>query len=415
MARTLTANLLTAQTSGFPTGGYQPAVRCIFTSQDGLTTHDYSFDPTVTTNRMHHVEQREGLNNDSALILLSNYDKSVPADLTGYYVDLGWGHDTASGVLYTEADGAVSPRLWIMRQSDISGGPKGSQPQLYTSFELSGVWDAVLNVQPVLIGVDNVFHQYLAPENTFPDVFILSALTGLTVYGCIEYLIETSLKAQTGLSFTLDALGGQDDGFINSVIPFPSSGDLLREINTEAPSIFQTFGEVIMSLLELTKTTIIPRAGLAFKIIYPQAADSADETYYSSDASGHPFYEVMNRRLNMTPNYIEIFGGQDESTGLPTVVGYWFDPDHFNVAPTMPSVPSASPTPTAIEAHYTGDFMPVRASSWEIGLNTAAECNDRAEFFGRRLKEQIVGTRVIIPMDARVELYDRVQIEDERA
>ena len=407
MANTLQADLLTAQTSGFPTGGYAPAIRCIFTSQDGGTTHDYSFDPTVTTNRMHHVEQRQGINSDSALILLSNHDKSIPADLTGYYVDLGWGHNTASGVRYTESDGAVSPRLWVMQQSDISGGPKSTQPQLYTSFELLGVWDAVLNVQPVLIGVDNVYHQYI------DAVTILSALTGLTVYQCIEYLIETSLSAQTGITFTLDALD-QDDGFINSVIPFPGSGELLRTVNAEAPSIVQTYGDLIRSLLELTKTTIIPRAGGAFKIIYPQASDTADETYYSSDSSGHPFYEVMNRRLNMSPNYIEIFGGQDEITGLPTVAGYWFDPDHFNVAPTMPSVPSASPTPTVIEAHYTGGFMPVRETRWEIGLNTSGECNNRAEFFGRQLKDQILGTRVIIPMDARNELYDRIELEDQR-
>ena len=142
MARTLSANLLTAQTTGFPAGGYNPALRCIFTSKDGGTTHDYSFDPTVTTNRLHHIEQREGILSDSGIILLSNYDKSIPADLTGYYVDLGWGHNTASGVLYAEADGAVAPRLWVMRQSDISGGSKGSQPQLFTSFELLGVWDA---------------------------------------------------------------------------------------------------------------------------------------------------------------------------------------------------------------------------------------------------------------------------------
>ena len=270
MARTLNASLLTAQTTGFPTGGYQPAVRCIFTSQDGLTTHDYSFDPTVTTSRMHHVEQREAIGKDSGIILLSNYDKSIPADLTGYYVDLGWGHNTASGVKYTEADGAVAPRLWVMQQSDISGGLKDTLPQLFTSFQLQGVWDAVLNVQPILLGVDNVYHQYIDAET------ILSALTDLTVYGCIEYLIETSLNDQTGLTFTLDALGDQDDDFISSVIPFPSSGELLREINAEAPSIFQTYGEVIRSLLELTKCTIIPRAGLAFKIIYPQASDTAD-------------------------------------------------------------------------------------------------------------------------------------------
>ena len=145
MARTLQADLLTAQVSGFPTGGYSPAVRCILTSKNGLTLIDYSFDPTVTTNRLRHVEQTEERENDSGIILLSNYDKIVPSVL-GYQVDLGWGLNTSSGL---QEDSAVTSRLWVMVQSDISGGPKGAKPQLYTLLQLQGVWQVILNRQPV--------------------------------------------------------------------------------------------------------------------------------------------------------------------------------------------------------------------------------------------------------------------------
>jgi len=176
-------------------------------------------------------------------------------------------------------------------------------------------------------------------------------------------------------------------------------------INIDTPGTFQTYGKLIVSLLELTKCVLIPRAGLAFKIVYSQASDTADETYYSSAASGHPFYEVENRRLNMTPNHYEVFGTDPETEAT---VGDWFDPDHYTTPPTRPF------TPAQIEAAYTGTFMPVTYSISEDGLDTEAEADDRATQLGWQLKDQILGTRVIIPMDARVELYDRVEINDQR-
>src|SRR3990167_3676756 len=144
MGRTLTADLLTAQTDGSA-----EAVRCILTSPDGGTTYDYSFDPTVNTNRLQHAQQIEERESDLGVLLLSNYDRSIPANLTGYYVDIGWGHNTASGVLWAEANGAVAPRLWIRSQHPVSGGQKNQRPLLYTIFKLEGVWTAVLNRQPL--------------------------------------------------------------------------------------------------------------------------------------------------------------------------------------------------------------------------------------------------------------------------
>ncbi len=407
MARSLHADLLTAQTSGFPTGAYKPAVRCILTSKDGGTTHDYSFDPTVTTNRLIHVQQVEERYNDPGVILLSNYDRAIPANITGYYVDIGWGHNTASGNKWDTAAGAVAPRLWVMPQSDISGAPKGGKPNLYTTLVMSGVWGAVLDRQPVLLTSTPV---YDIPLHRYDEGNTISVLTDKTIYDVLEYLIETSLSTQTGLTFTLDALGTQDDGEISSIIPFPSDNtELIRHINHDSPFFFQTYGDLIRSLLELTNCILVPRAGLAFRIIFPQSSDTADETYYSSVADGHPFYEVENRRLNMIPNHIEVFGGEDEATGLPTVSGHWFDTDHFSGW--------TSPETTAT---YDGPFMEVKASGstdnilWEIGLDTAAKYRVKAAELGWQLKDQILGTRVIIPMDARVELYDRVTIEDGR-
>jgi len=415
--RTLTADLLAAQTYGYPTGGYAPAVRCIFicaTPPGGHeTAYEYSFNPTVTTNRLEHVQQVEERENDSGVILLSNYDRTVPTNLTGYYVDLGWGHNTAAGVLYAKLNGAVSPRLWVMSQSDISGAPKGGRPQLFSLLQLQGVWGAVLNKQPVLLGTSPLYRYSLEDtSNPTNPLYIIPALTGLTIYYVLEYLIETGLSAQTGLTFTLDALGTQDDGQIDSIIPFPVTEDpekLIRTINEGTPWYFETYGEVIRRLLELTKCILVPRAELAFRIMYPQASDTADVTYHSSNADGHPFYEVENRRLSMIPNHIEIYGGVNPDTGLPLYEGHWFDTDHFSTW--------VSPAETAT---YDGPFMEVKASGsednelWETGLQSDAECVVRAAQLGWQLKDQMLGARVIVPMDARVEPYDRIEIDDQR-
>jgi len=392
-------DLLTAQAAGYPTGGYSPALQCIFTSKDGGTTYDYSSDPTATTSKLIYVQQTQEKYGDSGVILLQNNDRSVPTDLTGYYVDLGWGLNTASGLKY-----GTAPRMWVMHQGDISGGPKNAKREIYTQFSMVGVWGCVLNTQPVKLPS--------SPSTTIPlyrydESNYIWGIMGKTIYDVLEYLIETTLSIQTGLAFTLDALGTQDDGQISTVVPFPADGDLLRHINADSPWYFQTYGDLIISLLKLTKCVLVPRAGLAFKIVYPQASDEADETYYSSVADGHPFYEVEHRRLNMSPNHIEIFGGLDEVTGLPTVSGHWFDTDHYSGW--------VSPAETAT---YTGDFMPVQALGatngelWETGFQSDAECRTRAAELGWQLKDQILGTRVVVPMDARVEPYDRVRIED---
>ncbi|KKL86555.1 hypothetical protein LCGC14_1943560 [marine sediment metagenome] len=422
MAKSLNADLLTAQTTGYPTGGFQPAVRCKFHANtiDGEPSHDYSFDPTVTTNRLQHVQHIEDPQNDSGVILLSNNNKSVPVDLRGYLVHLGWGLNTASGIKNNEASGAVAPALWVLKQSDISGAPKGQQNELYTVFELRGVWQAILNAQPIRLGATPYFWSNISPAFLGEGVNNIPELANKTVFECLEYLIETSLSEQTGLGFYLDALGDQDDGLINDITkvnPFPTDGvSLLYDYEIEP---FGTYGAFINKLLALTNCRLRTQPSLTFKIIYPQDSDSVDETYYSDMAVGHPFYEVNHSRIEERssgtplPNHIQIWGGEDEMTGLPLYSGNWFDSDHYSTEPT--SFDSA-----AIEAAYTGAFMPVTFEGdeltviWERGFVSNAQCAALAASLGIQMRANALGTRVIIPMDARVELFDRVKTVDTR-
>ncbi len=418
--KALNADLAPAQVFGFPIGGYQPAVRCRFWSNNAIDFFDFSFDPTVATNRLLYVQHIEEPQNDSGVILLSNYDKSIPANLIGYLIHLGWGLNTPDGIKNKEADGAVAPALWVVKQSDISGGVKGQKPELYTIFELRGVWQAVLNAQPIRLGPEPYYWHYVDVNESEAGADNIPELANKTIFECLKYLIETSLSEQTGLGFFLDDLGDQDDGKINDINvenPFPSGEvSLLYDETTE---IFGTYGSFISKLMSRTDCYLRTEPGLTFKVIYPQESDGIDETYYSDSALGHPFYEINHGRIGERsagtplPNHIQIFGGEHDITGLPLYEGHWFDPDHYTTPPT-------TFTPAAIEAAYTGDFMPVtfegneEDETWDKTLTSNAQCVNTATTLGLKMKAITLGTRLLIPMDASLELYDRVSVEDTR-
>ena len=396
--RTLDAALLSAQRYGYPVGSYAPAVKCLLYSNNSATSYDYSFDPTSTTNRLIHVEQSEHVSNgDSGVILLQNYDESLPEDLTGYHVDIGWGLNTSAGIDYCDALWESSPRMWVLKHSNILGAPKGGTKVKYVALELGGIWNTVLNQQPVRLGDTPIFR--------YDDTTTIAALKDLTIYGVIKYLLKTALAAQTGLPISLAALGDQDDGIIDNplIIPFPTGGTPLRWINSNTPNSFHTYAEVIDSLLELTKCFIISTSNVAFKIIYPQAADSIVKYYYSSIDSGHPYYEVMDARITTIPNHIEVFGGYSDLTGLPEYVGDWFNSADFSVPPTRPF------TPASILAAYDGKHMPVTRSLWEKSFTSDADCNARALMEGNKLIAETLGGRIITPMDASIQLGDNIR------
>jgi hypothetical protein len=482
--RILNSDLLIAQTAGYPVGGFQPAVSCLFDTANtaNTATYDYSFDPTGTASRLKYVEEREHASgDDSAVIMLSNYDRAVASNLIGYYVDLGFGLNTSAGVKSSSADGATVPRQWVMSQSEISGAPKGQQPQLYSVIKTQGVWGAILSQQQLRLG----FSPFYRDED--------GLLAGKTIYGCLEYLCETTLTNQTGIAFTLDALGTQDDGHINTDIPFPlvaasavlndvayhikvigdtaftalgatsagadelirgtgyrirTSGTTLftevgaadnnpetffyatgngegdgtvyatdfvantagasagtttgiligpsfRSFNQDTPSTFETYGSYFKRILEPTSCVIVPRANLAFRIVYAQTSDAVTKTYYSSYGTGHPFYSAENQRVNST-NHIEILGGLDSNGTVPTSSGHWYDPDQYS------------------GTAYIGNFMPVTMTKWEQYINGSAACNVRASALGLQLKDQLTASRVVIPMDVAAELYDRITVQDQR-
>ncbi len=414
MVRTLSANLLTAQESGYPaTNVVQPAVRCILTSKDGGTTYDYSFDPTATDNRLLHVQQIEGRESDKGVILLSNSDRTLPDDLTGFYVDLGWGLNTSAGIKWAEADGCVTPRLWIMDQLDTSGAPQGQTPQIFKTYSLAGIW-SILNTLKVRIGTA----PYYQDDS--------GTLVGQTIYGVLTVLIETHLTNQTGYTFLLDSLAssGGDDGLIDSIVPFPAGcyaeprttkplfeindqygGPRIGESQLGDPGGNQTYADIIHALLAQTHCYLkaLPYntsdTSLHFEIKYPQATDAADLTYNSY--SPHYFYEIDGKKILSgspgSPNHIRVYGKTDPLSDTWDLTGDWYDPAHFSTPPT-----------------YDGPFMEALEEQFLDFLDDQTKVDDWATVLGEKMLAEKIGSRLLIPMDARTEIYDRVKVYDAR-
>ena len=168
MAKALHADLETAQRAGYPTGGVQPYLPLVFTR--GATTYDYTFNPTLTTTRALQLEHHEEPWDDYGAIILRNNDLAVP-DLRGYYLDIGYGAQTASGLRYSTA-----PRLWVKEQKEVS--VTGGQDGLRVLLTLGGKM-RIFREQRIQLGDAHTYRD----ENR--------ALTGKTIYATLEYLIET--------------------------------------------------------------------------------------------------------------------------------------------------------------------------------------------------------------------------------
>ncbi|KKM89236.1 hypothetical protein LCGC14_1250760 [marine sediment metagenome] len=368
-------------------GNIDPAIRLVFTSQDGGTTYDYSFDPTVTTNRSESLTLRLEPFDEYCQIQLRNDDLAVPS-LVGYYIDLGLGANTDSGLRYGEF-----PRLWVKQQHTLSGGSKNGKKDLKVLLELEGVW-AVLRELFVLIGTAPFYN----------DNF--GNFTGKTIYGILEALLETFLYNMTGsiYDFTLDALGDQDDSIINSLVLEPVKDPERPLINQDAPghsnetslANYDTFVDVIAMLLGYTGSYLRADAGLSFKIIYPQSTDSVNETYYSSQSDGHVFYENTDREFLKIPNRVKVFGDTSEDQDWSSFVeGEAFSDDWT-------------------DSVYTGEYMHnLEIHRFGRGISQAAADALATFKLNKSLAETFAG-RTVIPFDPRVELYDRVRILDTR-
>jgi len=142
----------------------------------------------------------------------------------------------------------------------------------------------------------------------------------------------------------------------------------------------------------MTASYLKPLDNLEFEIKYPQSTDAIDLTFYS-DQAPH-FYEYMERVSTLIPNHFLVYGNEGAD-------GLWLN-----------YVVSASPNgvdQAEIDAY--DDIVKVVLSG---SLTTQAQVDARADALLARAKFEAMAGKMYAPHDARLEMYERVAIEDTR-
>lgn len=342
-------------------GDYTPYINLVFHDRDDNNTEDFSL-TTDATNRIISIDHPEKMYDGYAFIILRNNDLAIP-DLAGWWVEIGYGADTSnfggSGVEYEK-----TPRMWVTNQQYISA--PGTQIVILI---LEDWWRRANR--------HRVISRTLSPHYDFP-------FTEETVYGILKYLIETDMPygGRDYMEGTLAALGDQADDIIDSII-------VNFDINLHA---MESSGGIIQRALNLTNNYLRLKEGLNFEIRYPQTSDSVDATYYSYQVPY--FHEFVETKSPLVPNLLIMYGDQDEDGSFENEDGsYRMRSLKTDVAENEEQV---------VEVSYLGKVH----SQGELDLFNLAKLH--------RLQNRRVGGRMIIRHDPRLELHDRLRIEDSR-
>jgi len=344
--RSVSGTLNTAQLMSTP---YRtPYIHMLFTSYDGNTTYDFSTDSAAYGNRILLIDHYEQSYNDYATVILKNHDKLLTTlDLRGYWVEIGYGDTTGGGNEY-----AATPRLWVKSQQLIS-----LAGNLLMVLTLEGMWSKLS---------ETLFRVGSPP-------FFTTTYTAETVYAILSALL-------TEAGFTLNALGGVDDGIINSYTPNFTINDFQR---------FESGAEILYRLIKMTYCYLRPLVSLEFKVVHPQAADAVDITYHNYKA---PYFYEYAEYLNLVvPNVIYLFANAGAD-------GLWT------------GILAATATDTDSQGMY-GDVPTIELAPEITGQS---EADNRAAVILARLKNESMAGVLIVPHDCRVELYDRIQVKDSR-
>ena len=246
-----------------------------------------------------------------------------------------------------------APRLWVKHQQDIS-----AQGRMVTLLELEGKW-AKAREMPIRIG-DPPFYQ---GGTTFIDITPYDAMVAI--------LAE--------ISMTLAALV-EDDSIMDTY-------SISTFFVNEQP--FEYAGQLIYRLLNMTKSYLRSKQSLEFEVKYPQTTDDVDITYYSDQAPY--FYEYMERRNVLVPNHIYVFANAgDDGLYANIIIGEASD---------------------ATEIALYDDIIAMAVAA---EITTQADADIRAAAILARTQMEALAGRLYAPHDCRVELYDKIAVEDSR-
>ncbi len=374
---------------------------------------------TDYSSRLLYIEHHEEAYRDRAVIGLSNRDNTLDdLDLDGKEFEIGYGYDTtAQGGSST--DKVDTATLWVKSHQIIS-----IQGERIYQIYAEGMW-MYLREKKVMAGITvwnasaaYVVNQEIGPttpnghsykcttagtsdssEPTFPtgsgvtvtDGSVVWTENGIaspysnvfnathTVYGLIELIIEGAL------GWTLEDTP-PDDGIIDTFSP-------VFEIN-QLP--FENAAALLYRLIWMTKEYLRVKNSKTVQCVFPQTSDNVDETYHSNQA--HWFTEHTEKTILLIPNSIVVLCNQDPNLqwgtdAFPIIVGT--DSDAAQIA-------KYDGGNEVIQVFLAGN------------IRTQADADNRAASILSKLKSEILGARTVVPHDAQVELYDKIQVLDYR-
>jgi hypothetical protein len=336
--KTVSSTLATAQSAASRT----PYIHLLFTSPDGLTTYDYSSDQQ--SRRILMIDHREDSTFDRADIVLRNNDRTVP-ELQGYWTEIGYGDVTGSGNEYS-----ATPRLWVKQQQTVSAGGK-----LFSWLVLEGMW-AHMREDKIMLGSPPYYSE---------------TRTGQTVYAVIQEVLSEA-------GYTLKPLA-ESDGIIDVFTP-----ELY--INNQP---FESFAEVVDTLIRMTKCYLRPKPNNEFEVVYPQSTDTEDLVVYSSQSPYFLSYEESRNLL--IPNHIYVVANQSED-------GSW---DSYVIG-------------EASDADEIAKYKDIRDIAVAATITNETDADTRATVILARAKAETLAAKILMPHDCRIELFDNVVAQDTR-
>lgn len=354
--RTISTELQTAQDAA----SNEPYIK-LFITGPWETTGTVSYNYSSNRGRLKQLEHYEGMWDSYATIILDNSDGQVVEDLTGYWVEIGYGYKTTLGY-----DSSPTSRLWVKSQLELS-----AEGQRYTVLELVGVWRML--AEQLLRTGDPPF--YIRTEN--PETGNTYYSEGMSAYGLIEAILAE--VSTTDYVFELLPLD-EDDGIIDTFVP-------KFEINTLAT--FEDALTLVRRLMDMTKSYLRAEADLKFRIIYPQEDDVEDVTYYSYQ--NHYFYESLERRNLVIPNHIIVFANAGDD-------GLWTD----------------IITAEAMDEDQIEKYRDITEIHLAPTIDDQDDAYNRAVAILTKQQAGLISGRLIAPHDCRLQLYDKVNKGDNR-
>uniref|UniRef100_A0A6M3IH95 Uncharacterized protein n=1 Tax=viral metagenome TaxID=1070528 RepID=A0A6M3IH95_9ZZZZ len=332
------------------------------------------------------IEHHEEAYRDYATIILSNADRTLDAvatssvNLLGYKLRIAYGYVTGNAVAEPNGDNntkeyAETADLWVKTQQMVT-----AEGELTCQLYCEGMWNymreqrvmawigAMTIVDPDMVQAD--------PDAAFSSTFEKTH----SVYELLRSTIEDAI------GFSLDNFTGTQDGIINDFYPVMS----VEEMPTAAVFIRE-------KLLALTKCFLRPKANTTFELVYPQSTDPVDETYNSDSA--YYFYSYAEKLNLLIPNRIVTFCNDPDDNY--TKNGVWGD-GTVMIGDSSRGVP------------YSGNYVEVLEAELAATITSQIDADNRADALLIRYQAEDLAGYLIIPHDARLELYDKVEVNDNR-